>query len=125
LSTLTKIVPDLGALELLIAKGRWVEVVAAVFGLDCAARDPMVGRAEILQRCRDLYVRVRATGASLCPLRTLIETMQVEDLAAGRAPPKGEDVMATLRQAQADHPRGIRFHVDRIGRPTFVVFDAV
>lgn len=114
--------PDVRSLDRAVTTGQWPEITAAVFG----ARGPsrVSDRDTIMARCRAIYARVMSTGVTLCSLRTLTETIQTEDLAEGSTATETTDILNVLREAQAVDPKRVRFHVDRIGRPAFVTFDA-
>lgn len=116
-------VPDVRSLDKTLAQAEWSTVAATVFGV-ASQTSPPIDRDVILMRCRSLYSQVMKTGVPLCSLRTLIEAIQTQDIGTGRQAPKSDEIMKVLRDAQGQNPRGIRFHVDRIGRPAFITLDA-
>lgn len=115
--------PDVLSLDKAVTTGQWAEVAAAVFG--ASEPGPVSDKDTIMARCREIYARVMSTGVTLCSLRTLTETIQVEDLAGGFTATETREILSVLREAQAADPKRVRFHVDRMGRPAFVTLEAV
>jgi hypothetical protein len=66
------------------------------------------------------YRRVSATGVPLCPLRTLINGAQIEEIARGERPEPFGVRLEALKRLQRNHPRQVHFHVDRLGRPAYL-----
>jgi hypothetical protein len=114
-------VSDMMALETIAAKGRWPEVVQSILGIENSSNHELT-EAEILHRSRGMYESVIATGATLCPVNTLIEAIQIHQLAASKKPPSREDCMKVYRIAQRQSPSTIKFQVDRMGSPAFISF---
>jgi hypothetical protein len=114
-------VPDMMTLETIAAKGRWPEILQSTFGIANPSSDAWTD-AEILHVSRGMYESVIATGATLCPLNTLIEAIQIRQLAASKKPPSREDCLKVYRTAQKQSPSAIRFQVDRMGSPAFISF---
>jgi len=113
-------VPDVSALENIVSKREWPQIAAAVFNPEVLVREGWTDK-DLLVQAYNLYERVMATGVPLCSLNTLIETIQIKQIATGAAPISYDKCMSIFRHAQAESPRRIKFHVDRIGRPAFIV----
>ncbi len=121
LSRFVSSVPDMITLETIATKGRWPEIVQSILGIENVNHDAWT-EAEILHLSRGMYESVIATGATLCPLNTLIEAIQIRRLAASKRPPSREDCMKAYRIAQKQSPSAIKFQVDRMGSPAFISF---
>jgi hypothetical protein len=70
------------------------------------------------------YRRLIDTGVPLCPLRTLIEAVQIEDIVRGYIAQPYETYVEALKRLQRKHPRQVHFHVDRLGRPAYLKLDS-
>jgi hypothetical protein len=112
-------VPDIRALEAVISKRNWPSIASSVFSGDLSREEGWSSR-EILEQASEFYARVMKTGVSLCSLSTVIETIQLGQLAQTLKPISYEECILIFRQEQARNPKKIRFHVDRIGRPAFI-----
>jgi len=113
-------VPDSATLETIIVKNEWPKVATAIFAQGLLS-DERWTKGRILDQAHELYGRVMATGVPLCSLKTVIEAIQIKQISAGTMPISYEECMKVFRQAQAENPKKIRFKVDRIGRPAFIV----
>lgn len=119
------LVPDVVALERVIANRKWAEVSAQVLvGLtrDAPNLRGRIAADAVAKQFESVYRRVMATSVPLCSIRTLIEASQVCQLAQGTEPWDYDDAFELLKRMQAGSSRSVRFHVDRIGRPAFVTF---
>jgi len=116
-----QVVPDFKALESVILKKEWPRVASFIFGNDEETK-PAWRNDGLLDRACDIYSRVMATGATLCPLNSLIETIQIGQIVESIEPISYDELMAIFRQAQAKTPTKIKFQVDRMGRPAFISF---
>lgn len=114
-------VRDVATLENIVSRKEWPKIAATVFQPHTAVR-PDWTEIHIFETARALYKRVMSTGVTLCSLNTLIETIQIRQIAEGVAPISYERGMTIFRHAQAQNPKAIRFNVDRIGRPAFITF---
>jgi hypothetical protein len=116
-----EVVPDIRSLENVILKKEWPRVASFMFSNDHEKRSAWRDD-EILDYARNIYLRVRATGASLCPLNSVIEVIQIEQIVKSVEPLSHEELTVIFRQAQAKAPTKIKFQVDRMGRPAFISF---
>lgn len=125
LAELVAACPGLRELESVVGEHRWPEVASRVFASQ--VRVGVEGRAveqeEFLDGLREDYRKMMSTGISICPLRPLIEAFQIRRLLCGLDVPSygaSVDMLADLRRRR---PRSIRFHVDYLGRPAFIVLE--
>ncbi len=115
--------PDVSALERIIKERSWAAIAYATI---CrTATEASAGRTggptdRLAPEVRRIYDKVAGTGAYLCPIRTLVETVQIEQLAAGTKPVSFDAAEEELRELQQARPRVVRFHVDRQGRPAYI-----
>lgn len=114
-------IPDVSSLEAAISKKMWPSIANYIFNGTTAELVPWRDR-EILAEAREIYDRVIATGVTLCSLDTIIETIQIRQIARAIISIPHEECMTIFRREQAKNPKEIKFHVDRIGRPTFIQF---
>ena len=110
---------NLTILEQRMVRKEWAAVADAVL------RDARTGRPEMpetdaVRMLLAFYARVVSTGAPLCEISTLVDALCIVLLARGFRVRSHGDVFATLVALQKRHPKDIRFHVDRRGRPVFV-----
>ncbi len=111
-------IPDFRTLEKIVSNGEWSQIAARAFSLRTEARWT---EKELLDQLISLYDPVMKTGVPLCPLGTLIGAVQIKQLTTSVAPNSREDCMRALRHGRAKDPKRIKFHVDRLGRPAFLV----
>jgi len=116
--------PDLAALETVFEKKHWPELAFTIFAEQAREATYMEIAQEssddVLARFRDLYDRVMATAIPLCPIQTLIEAWQIEQICSGRQPRSFSETLREMRRWQEKWPRDVRFHVDRYGHPTYI-----
>lgn len=118
LARLVNEIPDILALEEIIREHRSLEVAALVYGLGGQLEDP--SPSETLSLVLPKYREVMATGVAICPLAPIIEAAQITLLADTSRIMGYADFLDRLKEAQSLHPRDIRFHQDRWGRPAFL-----
>ena len=115
--------PDISALERLVKERSWAAVAYTTI---CRTTTEELGQrssgtfGRLISEVRRIYDNVVGTGASLCPIRTLVETFQIEQLAAGQEPVSFETAEEELKELQRTRPRAVRFHVDRQGRLAYL-----
>jgi hypothetical protein len=113
----TETIPDVAGLELVLKDHKWIEVAAKVLQIDAT---PWTATSDLAPLVAPHYERIMATGAPLCPISTLMEAVQIELLSQeSRLLPWSKAVEA-MERLQKQHPKDIRFHVDRRGQPAFV-----
>jgi hypothetical protein len=121
ISVLLDRVPNVVALEKVVNAQSWIEVAADVLQLTSnpyPVEETRIGNT--LSLLIPYYRRVMSTGISLCPLSTLIESIQIE-LLSKRALLLTHSIASNLILAsQKERPKEIRFHVNRRGQPAFV-----
>ena len=111
-------VPDLKALEELLASGSLYDVVGRILGVEI--RNESISDSELMGRVRSVYTRVLETGVSLCPLQTVSEALQIQSLTENTNPESHANFLSRLRTLQNSRPGEIRFHVDRYGHPAYL-----
>jgi lipid-A-disaccharide synthase-like uncharacterized protein len=117
-------IPDVLALEKIIATHSWVDIAANVFQIPSVQWDATAEtqRLKTLSLIATLYQRVASRGAPLCSLSTLIEATQVTLLAQQAQLLTYAEALRLLTDEQKRLPKDVRFHVDRRGQPAFVKF---
>jgi hypothetical protein len=123
LLALVRALPDAMALETVIEKRAWPEVAVQVFRGDLPCEGTVDGDAlarHFLGHVRRTYDTILAAGVSLCPLTSLIESIQIEQLSGLGAAVTYAKALGLLTGLQRQRPREIHFHVDRAGRPAFI-----
>jgi hypothetical protein len=113
----TETVPNVAGLELVLKDHKWIEVAAKVFQIEVTPWTAASGLAPLLA---PHYERIMATGAPLCPISTLIEAVQVGLLSQEAQLLPWSEAVEAMAGLQKEHPKDIRFHVDRRGQPAFV-----
>lgn len=118
LGSLLREVPNIFALEKAVTAHRLIEIAAYVLQIPYTLWN--VGqREETLRLLAQFYRRTALTGVPLCFLSTLIEAIQITLLAKGILLTYDE-ALTLITEVQQKHPKEVRFHVDRRGRPAFV-----
>lgn len=112
-------VGDLLALEEIIKNHHLIEVAARVLQLSGSGAE-RPGPDGVLRILVPLYRRIMETGVSICPLSGLVESVQIDVLAAKSELLEYRTALDLLEEAQHERMRDIRFHVDRRGRPAFL-----
>lgn len=117
-------IQNLAALEEVFKRQRWIELAAPLLVPGSTAKSTEEWRPDdVVRLATPHYQRVVATGVALCPLRPLLEAVQIELLAHESVILPSETATEMIRAAQRASPRKIRFHVDRQGKPAFVILD--
>jgi hypothetical protein len=112
-------------LEDAIREQKWTAFASQLFSPSAARDAPQSDQANA-QFYTDLftaYRRLSETGVPVCPLRTLIEAVQIEQIVRGDPAKSYESCIEALKRLQREHPRQIQFHVDRLGRPAYLKLD--
>ncbi|MEX2128249.1 MAG: hypothetical protein WD871_08410 [Xanthobacteraceae bacterium] len=117
-SRLVKAVSAVGDLDALISNNRWPFIVGSVYWGEL--KQPGWSASDIMRASYEIYARVMETGVSLCPLNTIIETVQIRQLENAETPVSYDECMRMFRNANAQDSKKVRFQVDRMGRPAFI-----
>lgn len=101
--------------ESVVAHAQVLDEAANVLGLTgtAAATD-----AWIRSQLALAYAQAEATGIGIVPLSSATDLVQIRAYMAGFRV-EAAIVIETLKAANRSNPRGIRFHVDRAGKPAF------
>ena len=119
LKSLGQEIGDVATLEHRMASNEWAAVADVV--LRGAETDrPEMPETEVLDLLLGSYAQVARTGAPLCSISTLVDALCIGLLARGFRVMSHSDAVAALLAFQKEHPKDVRFHVDRRGRPVFV-----
>jgi hypothetical protein len=110
-------VPDIVALEERIKNEKWIEIAARVFGVSYT---PIASFHDLLPVVATVYRRIAETGVPICPLSTLVESVQIELLASRYQLLSRDVAVAAFAALQKGNPKDVRLHVDRRGRPAFL-----
>ena len=110
---------DVTTLEKRMGRKEWAAVADAVFRSGRPDR-PEMPEAEAVGLLLGFYAQVARTGAPLCAISTLVDALCIVLLARGFRVRSHGDVLGALQAFQKEHPKDVRFHVDRRGRPVFV-----
>ena len=113
-------IPDIKTLERTAEKKDWLTLVSRVLSIPDHRGARKWTDVEILRESHEIYAKIMATGVPLCPLNSLIEIIQVKQIAQQNEPSSYDECMATFRHAQRESPAKIKFNVDRMGRPAFI-----
>lgn len=119
LESLDRELRDVAKLEQRMARNEWAAVADVVLRGVSTDRPEMV-ETEMVRLLLGFYAQVTSTGAPLCSVLTLIDALCIALLAGGFRVVSHEEALAALRAFQKEHPKDVRFHVDRRGRPVFV-----
>jgi len=123
LVTLVDQIPNALALEKVINDHKPIEVAASVLQIAFShyLEDGVAPGAEsLLPMLIAYYQQIMSTGAPLCSLSTVIEAMQIDLLARKSQLLPYDAAVQSIVVAQKQHPKEIRFHVDRRGQPAFL-----
>lgn len=119
LKSLDREIGDLATLEQRMARNEWAAVADVVLrGADTGRPD--MAETEVVELLLGSYAQVASTGAPLCSISTLVDALCIVLLAKGFRIVSHSDALAVLVALQKEHPKDVRFHVDRRGRPVFV-----
>lgn len=110
---------DVATLEQRMARNEWAGVADVVLRGARKGR-PEMAETEAAQLLLGFYAQVASTGAPLCSIYTLVDALCIVLLARGFQVMSHSDALAALLALQREHPKDVRFHVDRRGRPVFV-----
>jgi hypothetical protein len=116
---------DVKDLEEAIKEEKWTSFASRLFGRSPARGAPQSDESDD-QFYRDIatsYRRLSATGIPVCPLRTLIEAAQIEEIGRGHYAQPYEARVEALKRLQRKYPGQVHFHVDRLGRPAYLKLD--
>lgn len=115
---LLKKIPNVTSLEKLVNSHGLVDISADVLHIPYKKWE-FENHEETVRILTNNYQQVMRTGVPLCPITTLIESMQISLLSIGILL-KYNDGLNLITEIQTQNTRDIRFHVDRSGRPAFV-----
>ena len=110
---------DVATLEQRMAHNEWAAIADVVLRGARTGRPEMVEK-EVVQLLLGFYSQVATTGAPMCSISTLIDALCIVLLARGFQVMSHGKALAALLALQKEHPKDVRFHVDRRGRPVFV-----
>ena len=119
LKSLGREIGDVATLEQRMARNEWAAVADVVLRGDETCR-PQMGETEVVDLLLASYARVAGTGAPLCSVSTLVDTLGIVLLSKGFRVKGYKEALTALATLQREHPKDVRFHVDRRGRPVFV-----
>jgi len=111
-------------LEKSIKDKKWPELVARAFNFSTNSYDDLkycAGRGQLSVLLARTYLQIMHTGIPLCPLTALVETTQVEMLVQHSVLITLKNILHHLDTLRKDHPKSVRFHVDRQGRPAYLL----
>lgn len=126
LASLLDGLPDVSALEDAVRARRTIETTAAMVEEQLPGKRAarvIISDEELFERLRIVYQAVTATGVNLCPIETIMETLQIRSLSQGEGLLGSDDLSQGLQRLRKAHPFDIRFHVDRAGRPAYLKID--
>lgn len=115
--------PDVMALESCVKDRGWVAVAGQVMAGQLPSESGKVALVEdeqLFEEVRSVYDSIASTGVSLCPIQSIVETLQIRSLAGGVGILGYAEVLSALERLRKQFPRDVRFHVDRAGRPAFI-----
>ena len=115
---LLRAVPDISRLERIGEEESFLDLAGSILGFK--KESDAVGSDEFLRDLARCYRTMMRLGLALCPLAALLERLQIGYWGKGKQLMM-EEAKALLRKARATWPRDIRLHVDRRGRPSFLV----
>ena len=78
-------------------------------------------KSTVYQEIAYTYVRLQNTGIAVYPLHTIEDVVCIRLLANHAILARQDQVVESLQLLQKDQPHDIRFHVDRQGRPAYIV----
>lgn len=115
-------VPDCRTLERRLVEPEWSQLLYRVFQshIRGSAAAECVDKGLLESLILDAYARICSTGINLCPLETLIESLQIGQLVDTGHILTRDDLMQSLRSLQRQKPHALRFHVDRFGKPAYI-----
>ena len=119
LRALVREIADVATLEQRMARDEWAAVADVVLR-GAAADRPQMAEAGVTDLLLGFYAKMARTGAPLCSISTLVDALCIVLLARGFRVLSHGDAVAALSALQKEHPKDVRFHVDRRGRPVFV-----
>lgn len=113
-----KLFPTIEILEKRSATKDWFTILDDLFSeVDAKAES---SDEALLLSAYEFHEQVMKTGASLCAISTIVEAIQIQQIASGVRATSFDNFMRLFRTHQAKNPKKVRFHVDRIGRPAFI-----
>lgn len=113
------------ALETAVNCQKWMEFASVIFSPSSTREVHQADESDEVfhHEIFEAYRRLGVTGIPLCPLRTLVEKVQIEEIVRGQNAQSYEARIEGLKRLQRKHPRQVHFHVDRIGRPAYLKLD--
>lgn len=118
LNSLLHEVPNIVALEKAISSHVLVELSANVLQIPYKPWERGYSY-DILRLLSQNYKQIIQTGAPLCPLTTLLESIQITLLTRGLLL-RYDSGLRFITEIQQRYTKDFRFHVDRRGQPAFV-----
>lgn len=123
LEVLLELVPNIRVLEQVIKDRTWPRVAQDVFAgqlMRSSGKREAVSTEKIFREFREIYDMIMETDVVLCPLKTLVESLQIRQIAESKFAVGYGDALEVLKTVQKRHPREVRFHVDRGGQPAYI-----
>ena len=123
LRTMAKGFPTIKDLEVSIDRGEHCTILAeAMFPghRRFSQRDDL---APLLQATIEGYRALSIGGAVIHPIDAISDICYAQMLFRKQVLVTRRDIDSALAELQTQHPKEVRFHVDRMGRPAFVVID--
>lgn len=112
-------IPNAHSLEQIVHGRSWAEIAAAIFVPSHNEPSAESLHSSVVRVLLLAYRRVIQTGVPLCPLTTLVDSVQAKLLVDGTLV-RNSEVMDLLLKLQEQSPKQVRFHVDRAGKPAFL-----
>ena len=116
-------IPSVNALEKVISENQCLETAAKIIGIAEKQLIASFSHAKIAALHGDFqscYDKIMATGIPLCPISTLLESVQVTNILRKKVLFAYSELLEILQAEQKVLHSKIRFHVDRFGKVAFI-----
>lgn len=123
LQTIVEAFPTIKDLETSIEQSKHFSILAEVMFPDHRRFSQREDLAVLVRTAIESYRAMRMGGAVIHPIDAITDICYAQMLLRQQVLVTRSDIDSVLIQLQAQHPKEVRFHVDRLGRPAYIVVD--
>ena len=124
LRNLVRMLPDVMVLEKRASATELSDISAAIIREVLQLNATKIADADTRNRLLGAIREVRELGMNLCPISSVIDMVTFRGVSEGISMPTAGALRLMITQMNREDPRHVRLHVDRNGRPAFVVIDS-
>ena len=123
LQTLVEGFPSIKELEASIDQGEHCSILAGVMFPGHRRLSLREDLAQLMHTTIESYRALSISGSVLHPIDAITDICYARMLSKQQVLVTRQDIDGALAELQRQHPKEVRFHVDRLGRPAYIVID--